>query len=105
MSLEVPREKVEQRQTNFTMPRKKKSNFRYSGRKFLIKIYFAEKTVMGRDSSVGIVIRYRLGSPGIESMRWRDFPYQSISALGSTLPHVQWVPGLFTRSKVTGAWR
>lgn len=102
MSLEVPREKVEQRQTNFTMPRKKKLNFRYSGRKFLIKMYFTQKTVMDRDSSVSIVTRYGLGSPRIESMRWRDF---SIPVRTGPGVHPASLPGLFTRSKVAGAWR
>ena len=46
----------------------------------------------GRDSSVGIAIRYGLGSPGIESQWGRDFPHLSRQALGPTQP--QWVLGL-----------
>jgi hypothetical protein len=48
----------------------------------------------GQDSSVGIVTRYELDGPGIESRWGRDFSHTSRPALGSTLPPVQWVPGL-----------
>ena len=48
----------------------------------------------GWDSSVGIVTRYGLGGPGIESWWGRDFPHLSRPALGPTQPPVQWVPGL-----------
>ena len=48
----------------------------------------------GRDSSVGIVTRYGLYGPGIES-RWRRvFPHLSRQVLGPTQPTIQWVPGL-----------
>jgi hypothetical protein len=48
----------------------------------------------GRDSSIGIVTRYGLEGPGIESRCGRDFPHLSRPALGPTQPPVQWVPGL-----------
>jgi len=35
---------------------------------------------------------------GIESLWWRDFPYPSTPALGSTQPPVVWVEGLFRRA-------
>ena len=49
---------------------------------------------MGRGSSVGIVTRYGVDGPGIESRWGRDFPHPSRSALGPTQPAIQWVPGL-----------
>ena len=38
----------------------------------------------GRDSSVGIATRYRLGGQGIESRWGRDFPHPSRPSLGPT---------------------
>ena len=52
---------------------------------------------MGRDSAVGIAIRYGLDDPGIESQWGRDFPHLSRSSIEVTQPPVQWVPG---RSRV-----
>ena len=49
----------------------------------------------GRDSSVGILTRYSLDGPGIESPCGRDFPHLSRPALGPTQPAIQWVSGLF----------
>jgi len=46
----------------------------------------------GRDSSVGIAIRYGLDGPGIESRWGRDFPHPSRAVLGPTQPPVQWLP-------------
>jgi hypothetical protein len=46
------------------------------------------------DSSVGIANSYGLEGLGIESRWGRDFPHQSIPALGPTQPSTQWVPDL-----------
>jgi len=46
------------------------------------------------DSSVGTETRYGLDGPGIESRWGRGFPHPSRTALESTLPQIQWVPGL-----------
>jgi len=48
---------------------------------------------MIQDSSVGIVTRYRLDGPGMESWSRQDFLHLSRMPLGSTQPPVQWVPG------------
>jgi hypothetical protein len=47
-----------------------------------------------RDSAVCIATRYGLDGPEIESRQGRDFPHQSITALGPTQPPIEWVPGL-----------
>jgi hypothetical protein len=60
--------------------------------------------IVGRDSSVGIEIRYGLESQGIKSRWGRDFPHPSRPALGPTQPPVQWVPGLY-RVNAAGSWR
>jgi hypothetical protein len=49
---------------------------------------------VGQSSSVGIVTRYRLDGPGIESWWGQDFPHPSRPALEPTQPPIQWVPGL-----------
>jgi hypothetical protein len=61
--------------------------FRYINR-------FRTVTTMGRDSSVCIAIGYGLDGPAIESRWGRDVPHPSRTALGSTQPPIQWVPGL-----------
>ena len=50
--------------------------------------------MVGWDSAVGIVTRYRLDSTGIESQWGQDFPHPSKLALGPTQSPIQWVPGL-----------
>jgi hypothetical protein len=59
-----------------------------------IRICFSPQRVVGRDSSVGIAIRYRLDGPGIESRWGQDFPHPSRPALGLTQPPIKWVPDL-----------
>ena len=46
------------------------------------------------DTSVGIVTRYGLEGPAIESQCGRHFSHLSESVLGPTQPPIQWVPGL-----------
>ena len=48
----------------------------------------------GRDSSVGIVTRYGLDGPGIDSRWGRDFSHPSRTDRGHTQHPVQWVQGL-----------
>ena len=55
------------------------------------------KLVVDRDSSVGIVTRYELEGPGIESRWQRDFLHTSRLSLWPTQPPVQWVTRLFPR--------
>jgi hypothetical protein len=47
------------------------------------------------DNSVGMLPRYGLEVPGIESWRGRDFPHLFRLALGPTQLPIQWVPILF----------
>jgi hypothetical protein len=63
------------------------------------------RNIWGRDSSVGIAIRYGLDGPGIESLWIRDFPHTSRTVLGPIYPLTEWVPGLFPDGVVDGAWR
>jgi hypothetical protein len=56
------------------------------------------------DNVVGIATRDGLDGLGIESQWVRDFLHLSRLALGSTQPHIQWVPDLFPRGKVAEAW-
>jgi len=49
---------------------------------------------MGWDSSVGIVTRYGLDGPGLESEWGRNYPHPSRPALGHTQPPIQWVQAL-----------
>jgi hypothetical protein len=68
---------------------------------FLACIY---QTTKGRDSIVGIATRHELDSVGIESWWGRDFLHPAIPALKTTQPPVHWVPSLFLRGKMAGAW-
>jgi hypothetical protein len=59
-----------------------------------IFLYFLfDDDSLGRDSLVGMVTRYRLDGPGIESRWGRDFPHVCSPALRPTEPPVQWVAG------------
>jgi hypothetical protein len=59
---------------------------------------------VGWDSRVNIATCCELDGPGIDSWWWPDFPHLSRPAVRFTRSHVQWVPGLFPRSKAAGAW-
>jgi hypothetical protein len=48
---------------------------------------------------------YELESTGIESRWGRDFPHPSRPALRPTHLPKKWLPDLFLRGKVSGAWR
>jgi hypothetical protein len=63
------------------------------------------KLAEDRDGVGGVATRYGLNGPGIKSRGVRDFPYQSITALGPNQPLIQWVPGLFPGDKAAGVWR
>jgi hypothetical protein len=53
-----------------------------------------QKLVVGWDSAVSIETRYGLDGSGIESRWGSDFLHPFRSALGSTQPPIQWIPGL-----------
>jgi hypothetical protein len=67
----------------------------------LLLIYLYQFFV-GRDSVAGIVTRYRLDGPGIESRWGQDFQHTSRPVLWSTQPPIQWVPSLFPGWKRPG---
>jgi hypothetical protein len=60
---------------------------------------------MGRDSVVGIAIRYGLDGLGIQPRWGLYFPHPSTQALGPNQLPVGWVLGLFPRGKAARAWR
>ena len=57
--------------------------------------------LVGRDSSLGVAVRYGLDGLGIESRCGRDFPFPSRP--GPTQSPIQWVPGHFPGCKGAGA--
>ena len=59
---------------------------------------------LGPKSLVGIATRYGLDGSGIKSRWGRELPHLTRPALGPTQPPLQWLPGLFPRSSVVGAW-
>ena len=65
---------------------------------FIYVLYRKGNKVGGRDSSVGIAIRYGLDGPVIESRWERDFPHPSRPALGYNGYRV------FPGGKAAGAW-
>ena len=52
----------------------------------------------------GTATAYGLDGPGIESRLGRDFSHSPRPALGPTQPPIQWVTGLITGGKESGAW-
>ena len=58
--------------------------------------------VMGRNSAVGIVTRYGIYGPGVESRCGRGFPLPSRPALGPTQPPLRCVLGHSRRYKGRG---
>jgi len=65
------------------------ADFRASGDRTNITLVHSTSTskcyytgYVGRDSSVGIGIRYGLDGPGVETGAVQDFPHPSKSALG-----------------------
>ena len=66
--------------------------------------YSGKKLIVGLDSSVGTATCYGLVGPGIESRWGRDFPHPFRPALEPTQPPTQWVSGLFSGGKASGAW-
>jgi hypothetical protein len=60
-----------------------------------------------QDSSLGIVMGYRLDGQGLIPSRGQIFLFSMVSklALGPTQPPIQWVPwGDFAGGKVASAW-
>jgi hypothetical protein len=61
-------------------------------------------SVLGWDGVVSVTTRCGLDSLGIESRWGQDSLHLSRLALVPTEPSVQWVPRLFPKRKVAGAW-
>jgi hypothetical protein len=84
------------------MTNKKQESYVRSSRRSLLcsrKSFF-----VGWDSSVGIAIRYRLDSPGIESRSGRDFPHPPRPVPEPIQRPGQWVQDLSPAGKTAGAW-
>jgi len=71
---------------------------------FVAKLKKVQRVYVYVYSSVGIVTRYGLDGPGIESPWWRDFLHLSRPALGPIQPPIQWIPGLCAGGKAAGSW-
>jgi hypothetical protein len=56
-----------------------------------------------RGNSVGIATIYGPDGPWLQSGWWKEIFIFSISGLGSTQSHIQWVPEFFSGDKAPGA--
>ena len=70
-------------------------------RKYVGSMY----VLVGWNSIISIVIRYRLDGPGIESWCGRGFLHMFRPVLWPAKPRAHWVQGLFPWGKVAGEWR
>ena len=59
---------------------------------------------ISQDNVISVVTWYGQDGMRIESWLGTDFPHLSRLALGSAQPPVHWVPCLFPRGRVAGAW-
>jgi hypothetical protein len=61
----------------------------FIGKEYVRVILQISHNFVGRDSAVGVVTRYGLDGPGIESLWEPDFPNRSRPALGPKQPPIQ----------------